>query len=267
MIDAGGDVLVPGLVNGHTHAAMTLFRGYGSDLPLMEWLEQKIWPAEARLTEDDVYWGTRLACVEMIRSGTVRCWDMYWHPTGVARAMCDAGMHASVGPPLIDGLDPARSERACAHGRRSTRRALRLRTDGAAVARAPWHVHGERAFAAVGRRAVGRARDPGATALPRDRGRSDRLRRTRRHPPRAVPRSHRPALTAHGARPRRLDGGRGARAGRGARRDGGDQSGLQPQARGRSHVPVPARPRARDRRSGSAPTARRRTTASTSCRT
>jgi 5-methylthioadenosine/S-adenosylhomocysteine deaminase len=114
VIDAGGDVLVPGLVNGHTHAGMTLFRGYGSDLPLMEWLEQKIWPAEARLTDDDVYWGTRLACVEMIRSGTVRCWDMYWHPVAVARAVRDAGMRATVGPPLIDGLDGSRSAAACA---------------------------------------------------------------------------------------------------------------------------------------------------------
>ena len=56
----GGHVL-PGLVNGHTHAAMTLFRGWGDDLPLMEWLQAVIWPAEARLTPDDVYWGTRLA--------------------------------------------------------------------------------------------------------------------------------------------------------------------------------------------------------------
>ena len=88
--------LLPGLVNGHTHAAMTLFRGYGDDLPLMEWLEQRIWPAEAKLTDDDVYWGTRLACVEMIRTGTVRFWDMYWHPAAVARAVEDAGIRATV---------------------------------------------------------------------------------------------------------------------------------------------------------------------------
>jgi 5-methylthioadenosine/S-adenosylhomocysteine deaminase len=114
LLDARGDVLLPGLVNGHTHAAMTLFRGYGSDLPLMDWLEQKIWPAEAQLTDDDVYWGTRLACIEMIRSGTVRFWDMYWRPVQVARAVRDAGLRATVGPPLLDGLDASRSERACA---------------------------------------------------------------------------------------------------------------------------------------------------------
>ena len=113
VIDAGGDLLVPGLVNGHTHAAMTLFRGYGSDLPLMAWLEDKIWPAESRLTDDDVYWGTRLACVEMIRSGTVRFWDMYWRPVAVARAVRDAGLRATLGPPLLDGLDESRSKAAC----------------------------------------------------------------------------------------------------------------------------------------------------------
>ena len=109
VVAAEGTALVPGLVNGHTHAAMTLFRGYGDDLPLLEWLEHRIWPAEARLTADDVYWGTRLACLEMIRSGTVRFWDMYWQPGAVARAVDDTGLRATVGAPLVDGLDPDRS--------------------------------------------------------------------------------------------------------------------------------------------------------------
>ena len=109
VVAGDGLALVPGLVNGHTHAAMTLFRGYGDDLPLMEWLEQRIWPAEGRLTADDVYWGTRLACVEMIRSGTVRFWDMYWQPGATARAVDDAGLRATIGGPLIDALDSARA--------------------------------------------------------------------------------------------------------------------------------------------------------------
>ncbi len=113
VLDARGQVLLPGLVNGHGHAAMTLFRGYGGDLPLMEWLERKIWPAEAHLTDNDVYWGTRLACVEMIRSGTVRFWDMYWHPVAVAGAARDSGLRAVVGPPIIDGLDDVRGKHAC----------------------------------------------------------------------------------------------------------------------------------------------------------
>ena len=101
-IEAGGAPLLPPLVNGHTHAAMTLFRGSGGDLPLMPWLEEKIWPVEAKLRDEDVYWGTRLACAEMARSGTTRFWDMYWHPTAAARAVVDAGMRAAVGAPLID---------------------------------------------------------------------------------------------------------------------------------------------------------------------
>lgn len=101
-IDAAGAPLVPALVNGHTHAAMTLFRGYGGDLPLMRWLEEKVWPVEAKLDAEDVYWGTRLACAEMIRTGTGRFWDMYWHPEATARAVEDAGLRATIGGPLFD---------------------------------------------------------------------------------------------------------------------------------------------------------------------
>ncbi len=107
-LDAGGAILVPPLVNGHTHAAMTLFRGSGGDLPLMPWLEERIWPVEARLEDEDVYWGTRLACLEMIRSGTTRFWDMYWHPAATARAVADAGLRATIGAPFFDkGRDAA----------------------------------------------------------------------------------------------------------------------------------------------------------------
>jgi 5-methylthioadenosine/S-adenosylhomocysteine deaminase len=101
-IDAGGAPLVAALVNGHTHAAMTLFRGYGGDLPLMRWLQEKIWPVEAKLEDEDVYWGARLACLEMIRTGTARFWDMYWRPRETARAVLDAGLEATVGGPLFD---------------------------------------------------------------------------------------------------------------------------------------------------------------------
>ena len=101
-LDAAGAILVPPLVNGHTHAAMTLFRGSGGDLPLMPWLEERIWPVEAKLEPDDVYWGTRLACLEMIRSGTTRFWDMYWHPEATARAVADAGLRATIGAPMFD---------------------------------------------------------------------------------------------------------------------------------------------------------------------
>jgi 5-methylthioadenosine/S-adenosylhomocysteine deaminase len=101
-IDAGGGPLVAPLLNGHTHAAMTLFRGSGGDLPLMPWLQEKIWPVEAKLDEEDVYWGARLACAEMTRTGTTRFWDMYWHPGASARAVADAGLKATIGAPLFD---------------------------------------------------------------------------------------------------------------------------------------------------------------------
>jgi len=101
-IDAAGAHLVAPMLNGHTHAAMTLFRGSGGDLPLMPWLQERIWPVEAKLDEEDVYWGARLACAEMTRTGTTRFWDMYWHPEATARAVADAGLRATVGAPLFD---------------------------------------------------------------------------------------------------------------------------------------------------------------------
>jgi 5-methylthioadenosine/S-adenosylhomocysteine deaminase len=114
LIDGSQMALVPGFVNAHTHAAMTLFRGYADDRPLMEWLTSYIWPVEKRMTDDDVYWGTRLACVEMIRTGTTSFWDMYWHADATATAVEDAGVRAVTAAPLIDDADPDKSERACA---------------------------------------------------------------------------------------------------------------------------------------------------------
>jgi 5-methylthioadenosine/S-adenosylhomocysteine deaminase len=119
VLDGAGTALAPGLLNGHTHAAMSLFRGSGDDLPLMEWLQNHVWPIEAKLDDDDVYWGTRLACVEMIRTGTVLFWDMYWRPGAIARAVEDAGIRAVVGSVLVDGNDAARSaelRRVAEHG-------------------------------------------------------------------------------------------------------------------------------------------------------
>ena len=123
-IDAAGAPLVAPLVNGHTHAAMTLFRGCGGDLPLMPWLQERIWPVEAKLEAEDVYWGARLACAEMIRTGTTRFWDMYWQPEATARAVADAGMRATIGAPLFDADGDAERMRETAlssleHARRA----------------------------------------------------------------------------------------------------------------------------------------------------
>ncbi|WP_378952237.1 amidohydrolase [Pelosinus sp. sgz500959] len=94
IIDCTNLLAVPGFVNTHTHAAMSLFRGYADDMQLMDWLEKKIWPAEANLVAEDVYWGTLLANAEMIKSGTTTFSDMYFHMPQVAQAVADSGMRA-----------------------------------------------------------------------------------------------------------------------------------------------------------------------------
>ena len=102
-IDGKGEkAVLPGLINCHTHSAMSLFRGYGDDLPLKEWLLKKIWPLEKKITEDDVYLGTKLACLEMIKTGTTTFNDMYWYGEAVIEATKEMGMRAMVGPLIID---------------------------------------------------------------------------------------------------------------------------------------------------------------------
>ncbi|MFB6345656.1 MAG: amidohydrolase [bacterium] len=110
VIEGRGTLVVPTLKNGHTHAAMTLFRGFGDDLPLQEWLEEKIWPLEDNLTEEDVYWATRLACEEMIRTGTTFFNDMYWEFDGTVEAVADSGIRAMVAGVFIDQFDEELAE-------------------------------------------------------------------------------------------------------------------------------------------------------------
>lgn len=118
VIDAKGGVVMPGLVNTHTHAGMTLFRGYADDLTLPDWLENHIWPAEAQLTDNDLYIGTKLACLEMIRSGTTAFVDMYIHVDRVARAVEESGMRAALSYGMIDLGDETRAESELKEGRR-----------------------------------------------------------------------------------------------------------------------------------------------------
>jgi 5-methylthioadenosine/S-adenosylhomocysteine deaminase len=102
-IDARGKVVLPGLVNAHTHAPMVLFRGLADDLPLMEWLEDHIFPAEAaHVDEEFVRWGTRLACLEMLRGGTTTFVDMYYFEGVIAEEVDRCGMRAVLGETLID---------------------------------------------------------------------------------------------------------------------------------------------------------------------
>ena len=102
VIDATGHVVIPGLVNAHGHAAMSLLRGLADDLPLQTWLNDYIFPAEAALVAPDfVYWGTLLSSVEMLKGGTTTFADMYYFRDHMARATIDAGIRAVTGPHVI----------------------------------------------------------------------------------------------------------------------------------------------------------------------
>ena len=96
-LDASGGLVIPGLVNAHTHVAMTLLRGYADDKPLDAWLQEDIWPVEAELTAEDVRAGAELGLVEMIKSGTTAISDMYFHVDEIADAVEQAGMRAVLG--------------------------------------------------------------------------------------------------------------------------------------------------------------------------
>ena len=112
IIDGRRKAIIPGLMNMHTHAAMTLFRGFGDDMPLIPWLEQKIWPNEAKLTYEDVYWGAKLACVEMIRSGTTTFFDMYHQLDATAQAVEEMGLRAVLSEVCFDYFKPELSEKS-----------------------------------------------------------------------------------------------------------------------------------------------------------
>lgn len=101
-IDARGKLLLPGLVNTHTHLPMVLLRGWGDDLPLEEWLKTRIWPAEEKMTESDMRVGARLASLEMIASGTTTFNDMYFFEDAVAEEADAAGLRGWAGFGMVD---------------------------------------------------------------------------------------------------------------------------------------------------------------------
>lgn len=109
-VDCSGKLLMPGLVNTHGHAAMTLLRGYGNDLPLQTWLEEKMWPMEAKFGPEQVRWGTALAVVEMLKGGTTCFADMYDHMDEVARVVEESGIRGSLCRGVI-GLGASEDEK------------------------------------------------------------------------------------------------------------------------------------------------------------
>ena len=102
--------IIPGFVNMHTHAAMTLFRGIGDDMSLMSWLKEKIWPNEDKMTDEDSYWGAKLACLEMIKSGTTTFFDMYDRPEMTAAAVEEMGLRAVLSEVCFDHFKPELTE-------------------------------------------------------------------------------------------------------------------------------------------------------------
>lgn len=110
VIDASRMAVIPGLINMHTHSPMSFFRGYGDDLDLMDWLNNMIWPVEAHMTPEDIYVGSKLACLEMIKSGTSCFLDMYSFPEGTARAVEEMGLRANLSYTVFDQWNPKRAE-------------------------------------------------------------------------------------------------------------------------------------------------------------
>jgi 5-methylthioadenosine/S-adenosylhomocysteine deaminase len=105
--------LIPGLINAHTHAAMALLRGVGDDMPLMDWLNQRIWPLERALVSADfVHQGTRLAALEMVAAGVTCCNDMYFYPGAAAAALRSVGMRAVIGIVALEFPSPYASDAA-----------------------------------------------------------------------------------------------------------------------------------------------------------
>lgn len=110
VMDGRGKAVIPGLINMHTHSAMTLMRSCYEDVPLKTWLDQ-IWTVEARLDEEAIYWGVKLAVLEMIKTGTTCFLDMYWMTPVIARAAEEMGIRAFIPYHFLDNFDHDKAER------------------------------------------------------------------------------------------------------------------------------------------------------------
>ena len=109
VLDCKGKAAVPGFVNMHTHSAMTLTRGYREDAKLQDWL-QDIWALEAKMDEEAIYWGTKLACLEMLKTGTTTFYDQYWMPDTAVKAVQEMGLRGYHACVALDLKDESRAE-------------------------------------------------------------------------------------------------------------------------------------------------------------
>ena len=113
VIDGKGKRVIPGFINTHSHSAMTLTRGKYEDMSLQKWLD-KIWNLEAKLDEEMIYWGTKLAALEMIKSGTTAFVDQYWMIEQGVKATKEMGIRSLHSEVVLDGLDESTFEKNCA---------------------------------------------------------------------------------------------------------------------------------------------------------
>ncbi len=109
-VEGRGRAILPGLINCHTHAPMTLLRGLAEDVPLDVWLKEHVWPVEAAMGPEDIYWGALLACLEMSLTGTTCFSDMYFHEDMVAEAVLKSGLRAVLSPGIMDITGPKLGE-------------------------------------------------------------------------------------------------------------------------------------------------------------
>lgn len=119
--DGKGLLFMPGLVNSHGHTAMSLLRGYGDDMVLQEWLEQKMWPMEAKFTPEDVYWGASLSVLEMVKGGTTTFLDMYDHMDQVGKVVKESGIRGVLTRGVIGLCPPELQEQKLAEAIRIAR--------------------------------------------------------------------------------------------------------------------------------------------------
>ncbi|NLY51295.1 MAG: amidohydrolase [Firmicutes bacterium] len=172
IIAGRGRLVLPGFVNAHTHLGMTLLRGYGDDLPLMIWLQEKMWPVEEQLTPEDVYWSALLAIGEMLKGGVTTCADMYFHMEATAEAVAETGIRGFLSRGIQDaggsgtrGLEEAvefcRQWQGAANGRITTAigphapytcspELLQRTADWAARLEVPIHIHVAETTAEIG---------------------------------------------------------------------------------------------------------------------
>ena len=108
-VDCTGKAVIPGFINMHTHAAMALLRGITEDVPLHEWLS-RIWDIEAKIDERFIYWGTTVACLEMIKSGTTTFNDQYWYASSARQAALEMGVRPYISYVILDSFDKATAE-------------------------------------------------------------------------------------------------------------------------------------------------------------